>query len=76
VVSIEVRSAWVKKASQLRIAKARPVAEAPAFMISGRGATIGLGLGADLLELEELALEIKSSCGPHAIFTASIHSWA
>ena len=34
--SIEVREAWVKKASQFRIAKARPTGEAPAFMISGR----------------------------------------
>jgi hypothetical protein len=41
VSSIEVREACRKKASQLRTAKARPVGEAPAFMISGRAPPIG-----------------------------------
>ena len=41
----------MKKASQFFTAKARPVAEAPAFMISGRVPPTGLGLARTPLSL-------------------------
>jgi hypothetical protein len=36
VSSTDTRDACMKKASQLRTAKARPVSDAPAFMMIGR----------------------------------------
>ena len=41
----------MKKASQFFTAKARPVGEAPAFMISGRVPPIGFGLARTALRL-------------------------
>ena len=76
VSSVEVRDACRKKASQLRTAKARPVGDAPAFMISGRVPPTGFGLARMPLSLRYWPSKSKSDFGDQICLIASIHSCA
>jgi hypothetical protein len=63
-------------ASQFRIAKAWPVADAPAFISSGRVPPWGLGLARTLFNLKKRPSKSKSSRGDQASLTMSSHSCA
>ena len=72
--STESRDTCVKKASQLRIAKALPAGEAPAFMMIGRDPSYGFGLPRTFFSLMYSPSKSKSSASDQIVLMASIHS--
>ncbi len=64
VSATETREACMKKASQLRTAKARPVGEAPAFMITGLRPPNGFGLARTAFKLDVLAVVVELLARP------------